>query len=135
MTPVLGEIVGWELLLVLLLIALLFGSSKLPGLARSMGQATKEFRKGIEDGASTTTTPSPRSRRQARRQVRRRQADGLVANPEASARAALPSGAADEAPGGHVRRACERSEPSSWPLGQAFRQSVRGRTWCGRRGR
>lgn len=52
MTPVLGEIVGWELLLVLLLIALLFGSSKLPGLARSMGQATKEFRKGIEDGAN-----------------------------------------------------------------------------------
>ena len=70
MTPVLGEIVGWELLLVLLLIALLFGSSKLPGLARSMGQATKEFRKGIEDGADDddakarrpkrTTTPPPR---------------------------------------------------------------------------
>jgi sec-independent protein translocase protein TatA len=51
MAPVLGEIVGWELLLVLLLIALLFGSSKLPGLARSMGQAAKEFRKGVEEGA------------------------------------------------------------------------------------
>ena len=50
MVPVLGEIIGWELLLVLLLIALLFGSSKLPGLARSMGQAAKEFRKGIEEG-------------------------------------------------------------------------------------
>jgi sec-independent protein translocase protein TatA len=50
MVPVLGEIIGWELLLVLLLIALLFGSSKLPGLARSMGQAAKEFRKGVEEG-------------------------------------------------------------------------------------
>jgi sec-independent protein translocase protein TatA len=59
MTPVLGEIVGWELLLVLLLIALLFGSSKLPGLARSMGQATKEFRKGIEDGANDDDDAKP----------------------------------------------------------------------------
>jgi sec-independent protein translocase protein TatA len=50
MVPVLGEIVGWELLLVLAIIALLFGSSKLPGLARSMGQAAKEFRKGVEEG-------------------------------------------------------------------------------------
>ena len=58
MTPVLGEIVGWELLLVLLLIALLFGSSKLPGLARSMGQATKEFRKGVEDGLNDDDKPN-----------------------------------------------------------------------------
>jgi sec-independent protein translocase protein TatA len=52
MVPVVGEIVGWELLLVLAIIALLFGSSKLPGLARSMGQAAKEFRKGVEEGVS-----------------------------------------------------------------------------------
>ena len=50
MVPVVGEIVGWGLLLVLAIIALLFGSSKLPGLARSMGQAAKEFRKGVEEG-------------------------------------------------------------------------------------
>jgi sec-independent protein translocase protein TatA len=49
---VVGEIVGWELLLVLAIIALLFGSSKLPGLARSMGQAAKEFRKGVEEGVA-----------------------------------------------------------------------------------
>jgi sec-independent protein translocase protein TatA len=46
--PVLGEIVGWEFLLVLAVAALLFGSSQLPKLARSMGQASKEFRKGLE---------------------------------------------------------------------------------------
>ena len=51
MTPVLGEIVGWEVLVVLAVAALLFGSSQLPKLARSMGQASKEFRKGLEGGA------------------------------------------------------------------------------------
>jgi sec-independent protein translocase protein TatA len=58
MVPVFGEIIGWELLLVLLLIALLFGSSKLPGLARSMGQAAKEFRKGVEEGVADDDKPA-----------------------------------------------------------------------------
>jgi sec-independent protein translocase protein TatA len=49
--PVLGEIVGWEFLLVIAIAALLFGSSQIPKLAKSMGQASKEFRKGLEDGA------------------------------------------------------------------------------------
>src|SRR5689334_15335103 len=44
---ILGEIIGWEFLLVLALIALLFGSSKLPKLARSMGQAKSELEKGM----------------------------------------------------------------------------------------
>jgi sec-independent protein translocase protein TatA len=57
MVPVVGEIVGWELLLVLAIIALLFGSSKLPGLARSMGQAAKEFRKGVEEGVQDDDKP------------------------------------------------------------------------------
>jgi sec-independent protein translocase protein TatA len=57
MVPVLGEIVGWELLLVLAIVALLFGSSKLPGLARSMGQAAKEFRKGVEEGVPEDEKP------------------------------------------------------------------------------
>ena len=61
--PVLGEIVGWEFLLVLAVAALLFGSSQLPKLARSMGQASKEFRKGLEQGAADDedTDPEPPS--------------------------------------------------------------------------
>jgi len=35
-----------ELLMILLLIGLLFGSSKIPELARSMGKAIGEFKKG-----------------------------------------------------------------------------------------
>ena len=55
MTPVLGEIIGWEFLLVIAIIALLFGSSQLPKLARSMGQASKEFRQGLDDGMEEST--------------------------------------------------------------------------------
>ena len=50
MTPVLGEIVGWELLLVVALVALLFGSSQIPKFARSIGEASREFRHGIGEG-------------------------------------------------------------------------------------
>jgi sec-independent protein translocase protein TatA len=61
--PVLGEIVGWEFLLVLAVVALLFGSSQIPKLARSMGQASKEFRHGLEhvdddDEAAYPSKPS-----------------------------------------------------------------------------
>ena len=57
MHPILGEIVGWEALLVLLLIALLFGSSKLPHLARSLGEASHEFRKGVQEGEPDESSP------------------------------------------------------------------------------
>jgi sec-independent protein translocase protein TatA len=40
-----------ELLIILFVILLVFGSSKLPKLARSMGQASKEFKQGLADGA------------------------------------------------------------------------------------
>ena len=39
-----------ELIIVLLVILLVFGSSKLPKLARSMGQAAHEFRHGLSHG-------------------------------------------------------------------------------------
>ncbi len=38
-----------ELLVILVIILLLFGSSKLPELARAMGKAKGEFRKGAEE--------------------------------------------------------------------------------------
>jgi sec-independent protein translocase protein TatA len=59
MTPVLGEIFGWEALVVVAIIALLFGSSQLPKLARSMGQAQKEFRKGLDDGMGDDAKSDP----------------------------------------------------------------------------
>lgn len=38
-----------ELLIVLLIVLLLFGGAKLPKLARSLGEASREFKKGIGD--------------------------------------------------------------------------------------
>ena len=38
-----------ELLIVLLIVLLLFGGAKLPKLARSLGEASKEFKKGVEE--------------------------------------------------------------------------------------
>ncbi len=41
-----------EWIIIALVIVLLFGSTKLPKLARSMGAASKEFKKGVEEGAA-----------------------------------------------------------------------------------
>ena len=40
-----------ELIIILVIVLLIFGGSQLPKLARSMGQASKEFRKGLDEGA------------------------------------------------------------------------------------
>jgi sec-independent protein translocase protein TatA len=39
-----------ELLIILAVVLLLFGSTRLPKLAKSLGQASKEFKKGTEEG-------------------------------------------------------------------------------------
>ena len=41
---------GFELLIVLAVVVLLFGGTKIPKLARSIGQAQKEFKSGLEEG-------------------------------------------------------------------------------------
>ncbi len=53
-----GNIGGPELIIVLLVVLLLFGGSQLPKLARSLGQAQKEFKKGINDGAGDDDSKS-----------------------------------------------------------------------------
>ena len=41
-----------ELIIVLLIVLLLFGASRLPKLGRSVGQAQKEFKAGLSEGPS-----------------------------------------------------------------------------------
>ena len=48
----LANIAGPDLFIVLAVVALLFGGSQLPKLARSLGSASHEFRKGVEDGGN-----------------------------------------------------------------------------------
>src|SRR4051812_1754356 len=50
--PVLANIIGPELLIVLAVVALLFGGSRLPHLARSLGSAKGEFERGLRDDPS-----------------------------------------------------------------------------------
>ncbi|MGK2946936.1 MAG: twin-arginine translocase TatA/TatE family subunit [Acidimicrobiales bacterium] len=48
-----------ELLIVLAVILVLFGGAKLPKLARSLGQAQNEFKKGIKDDGDDDDPTSP----------------------------------------------------------------------------
>jgi TatA/E family protein of Tat protein translocase len=50
---------GWELMGVLLIVLLLFGASRLPKLARSMGQAGKEFKEGMKEGYKEQPVEGP----------------------------------------------------------------------------
>jgi len=47
-----------ELIIVLLIVLLLFGGAKLPKLARSLGQAQKEFKSGMDDPDKPEITPA-----------------------------------------------------------------------------
>ena len=49
---------GWELVIILGIIALLFGGAKLPKLARSLGSAKGEFEKGLKEGEKKPSTDS-----------------------------------------------------------------------------
>lgn len=52
---VLAEIIGWDIVIVLAIIALLFGGAKLPKLARSLGSAKGEFEKGLKEGEAKSS--------------------------------------------------------------------------------
>ncbi len=43
-----------ELLVILVIVLVMFGGSKLPEIARSLGKSMNEFKKGINEGASET---------------------------------------------------------------------------------
>jgi sec-independent protein translocase protein TatA len=40
---------GWELIAILLVVILLFGGSKLPQLAKSLGQSKRAFKEGLDE--------------------------------------------------------------------------------------
>ena len=47
-----------ELIIVLVIVLVLFGGAKLPKLAKSLGEAQREFRKGTDEGAADATAAS-----------------------------------------------------------------------------
>ena len=43
---------GWEWFIVLIVVLLLFGGSQVPKLARNLGKAQQELKKGLAEGAA-----------------------------------------------------------------------------------
>jgi sec-independent protein translocase protein TatA len=48
---------GWEWIIILAVVILLFGSAKLPQLAKAIGQSKKAFRDGIDEGEREAASP------------------------------------------------------------------------------
>lgn len=80
-----------ELIIVLVVVLLLFGSTKLPKLARSIGEASQEFKKGVSEGGKNDA-PASDSRPKPTDKVTMTQAelDALLAEREAQARKDSP---------------------------------------------
>ena len=55
----LAAIEGPDLIIVLVIVLLLFGGAKLPQLARSLGEAKREFESAVKDNSSTTSLDNP----------------------------------------------------------------------------
>ena len=63
-----GIIGGWEIVLILAVVLILFGAKKLPELAKGLGQGIKEFKKATRDvteelSSAMDETPPPPQRR------------------------------------------------------------------------
>ena len=54
-----------ELIIVLVIVLVLFGSTRLPKLARSLGQASKEFKKGVHEDEDEDEETEKQARRDA----------------------------------------------------------------------
>jgi len=52
---------GPEVIVVLVVILVLFGGSQIPKLARNLGQAQKEFKKGLSEGSGKDDESSQKS--------------------------------------------------------------------------
>ena len=75
-----------ELILFLLVIVLLFGSTKLPKLAKSLGEAQKEFKKGVAE----VEEPPARALSEEKITMTKAELDAMLAEREARARKDAP---------------------------------------------
>jgi sec-independent protein translocase protein TatA len=63
-----GMLGGWEIVLILAVVLILFGAKKLPELAKGLGTGIKEFKKATREvtdeiSSAMDTTPSPPANR------------------------------------------------------------------------
>jgi sec-independent protein translocase protein TatA len=94
----LGNLTGWHLLIIVAIVLLLFGATRLPALARSIGQSTKIFREEMKTEAPPAEAPAaapPVSNTAAPATVLNPPATAVpIAEPAASTKPAKPSKAA-----------------------------------------
>ncbi|HET6810807.1 MAG TPA: twin-arginine translocase TatA/TatE family subunit [Acidimicrobiales bacterium] len=64
---VVGNILGPDGIIVIVVVALvlLFGGAKLPGLARSLGSASHEFKRGMEEGSDEAKAAGKAEKKEA----------------------------------------------------------------------
>jgi sec-independent protein translocase protein TatA len=85
-----------ELIIVLVVVLLLFGSTKLPKLARSIGEASQEFKKGVSEGgkdearAADATLTADRPKPTDKVTMTQAELDALLSEREAQARKETP---------------------------------------------
>ena len=53
-----------ELLIILVIVLILFGASRLPELARSLGTSVKEFKKGINEAKAEDTSANTNAKKE-----------------------------------------------------------------------
>ncbi len=82
-----GGIGAPELIIILLVVLLLFGSTKLPKLAKSLGEAQREFKKGVAD-VDAPAAAKPASEEKVT--MTKAELDALLAEREAQARRDSP---------------------------------------------
>lgn len=51
MSLLLGMPQGWEWIIILIAVLLLFGGAKLPQLAKALGQSKRAFKEGLDEGS------------------------------------------------------------------------------------
>ena len=83
-----GGIGAPELIIILLVVLLLFGSTKLPKLAKSLGEASKEFKKGVADADAPVTAAPSRPAAGSKVTMTQAELDALLAEREAQTRRA-----------------------------------------------
>ena len=54
-----GNLTGWHFLILLVVILLMFGAPKLPGLAKSLAESLKIFRSGVAPSKDDDSTTKP----------------------------------------------------------------------------
>jgi len=80
-TLIAGFFGGWEIVLILAVVLILFGAKKLPELAKGLGQGIKEFKKATNEVQNEINTAMDDNRYSQPRQINRETDDGSHGKP------------------------------------------------------